>query len=235
MGRHKTVKISKPTVQQNDIQALINRQTGGEASKVGTPTPPKIHCNSTFAPSAPTNLTAIPLDGGVRLCWGPPSNGGCVAEYKVAYRLVPLTDEESKQVRWLYKTTTNYGCAALTDLRDRRSYQIAVQASTGGRGGYAMVEATVAKTWRCMPVVNYYPICRKAQAGGCNPMSCAEQAKTSMCSAPWLRSYDFSSKTMVQYCSDFCGCSVEAPGSAAEMALKSNNQQYDSYGGCCKA
>ena len=65
------------------VAAAFN--AGGEAQVVAAPARP---CDPALLPSAPTALAATAGNGNVSLCWAPPTNNGCVDEWRVAVRLV---------------------------------------------------------------------------------------------------------------------------------------------------
>ena len=181
-------------------------------------------CDRDMVPSAPANLTAFADGPGIKVCWKAPpqpTNGGvsgCVDEYRIAKKMVPLTEEEVKTATWQYQPqVTSAGCMTFPSLADRRSYQFAVQSYgvAPRAGSFASTQATVVRDWKCMPVGGYYPLCKSAAGGQCNPMTCGEQAVAGRCAS--LRTLDSTTKTIVQYCSDVCGCSgvVDAPTSSS--------------------
>jgi hypothetical protein len=115
-------------------------------------------CDPAAAPGAPSALAATSgSTGAVRLCWGAPAAGGCVSEYRLALKQVPLTDEEVKASRWTTKSLRTAGCMTVPGLAEGRGYQFAVQAWSAGAkaGANAGAEVTVAREWRCMPVSNW--------------------------------------------------------------------------------
>lgn len=172
---------------------------------------PRAPCDPSQAPSAPTNVTAFGGEGtGIRLCWKAPKGPGCTNEYRVAIKIVPLTEAEVQSATWQYQQLSTAGCMTYNNLQDRRSYIFAVQSysNTARSGSYATTQATVVKDWRCMPVNAFYPLCKSAASGQCNPMTCAEQASSGRCASPWLRQLDKTTKTVIQYCAEACSCSV---------------------------
>ena len=67
-------------------------------------------CEPLASSGAPTNLAATSTTGtSVRLCWGAPAGGGCVSEYRLVVRQIPLTDEEVASSRWAYSTLKTAG------------------------------------------------------------------------------------------------------------------------------
>ena len=65
---------------------------GGKASVQATPARA---CTKTAAPSAPTNVTARPLPGGLELCFGAPENAACVSEVGPAAAGMPIVGFKS--------------------------------------------------------------------------------------------------------------------------------------------
>jgi hypothetical protein len=110
-------------------------------------------CDASASPNAALEVVAYSEGANIKLCWKPPVTGGCVDEYRVAARIVPLTQEEARSVRWNYQTHATAGCITFKGLQDRRSYQFAVQTySKAARSGSAVgASATVVSNWRCMP------------------------------------------------------------------------------------
>jgi len=197
---------------------------------------PNAYCDPAAPPAAPTAVRASGGADSVRLCWGAPAGGGCTSEYRLAMRMVPLTDEEVRATRWTFRTLKSAGCMTVPGLAERRSYQFALQAfssAAGKAGPNVAAEATVVREWRCLPVPNWYKLCPSAADGECNPQPCAALAKAGMCGAPWMREVDAATKTVVQYCADFCQCTMDAP--AEEPGVAKFDGQYDAARGCCRA
>lgn len=204
---------------------------------------PQSQCDTTLAPTQPTNLTAYSDGPGIKICWKAPKGNGCVSEYRVARRLFPLTEEEARSVQWEYIQAKTAGCMTLGNLLDRRTYQLAVQSysSSAKSGGYASTQATVVQDWKCMPVPSFYPLCAAAKSGSCNPMTCLDQLNAKRCDSPWLRRLDRTTKTVVQYCSELCGCLLDdLLGVNDSFLLKADDQSmddhsfFDAANGCCK-
>lgn len=97
--------------------------------------PQKKKCEST-SPGPAQGVTATVQGPSIKLCWNPPKSGGCVEEYRVAARVVPLTNEEMAQLRWDVRKLSTAGCVVYNNLLDRRTYQFAVQSySSSARSG----------------------------------------------------------------------------------------------------
>jgi len=200
---------------------------------------PQRICSSDQPVSPPANVTAYSIGNSVRLCWKQSPLGGCPDEYRVAHRMVPLTDDEVRAAAWKFQTVKNAGCMTINSLIDRRTYQFAVQSySTGqNKGSFAGAQATITKDWKILPVENYYPICSGAVSGKCNPMTCAQQAAAMKCNSAVLRQVDTGSKTVVQYCADTCGSSIDiSTGISRTPAAEPNIMKMDEEdieNGCC--
>lgn len=212
-------------------------QAAGTADGVASAIPGPRYCDPSAVPGAPQDLTATSGVDSVRLCWTAPKSGGCVSEYRLAGRIVPLTDEEVRNSKWRSQTFKSAGCMTLGGMADKRSYQYAIQAvGEGGRSGaLARAEATVVREWRCMPVQRWYPMCSAASQGECNPQGCAEQAKAGLCTAPWMRQVN-AAKAVIQYCAEFCPCQNAGVG-GGEMGVEKLEERvsYDTSRGCCRA
>lgn len=204
---------------------------------------PRAECNTSISPGAPVNLTAYSENLNVKLCWEAPRTGGCATEYRIGMRMVPVTTAETASATWMYTQVSTAGCMIIPSLKDRRTYQFAVESysQTAKSGGYAGIETTVVNEWRCLPVPGYYPLCASATSGACNPISCEQQATANRCNAPWLRQMDASTKTVVQYCADLCGCSLNAtmtapsaePSAQVAVFRMDGPSMYQSPDGCC--
>lgn len=73
-------------------------------------------------------------------------------------------------------------------------------------------------------------------------MSCEEQLKSKQCDSPWLRERDERTKTVTQYCADYCGCAIELDSErkrrlegSSEPQVMAMDSDIDIYGGCCRA
>lgn len=205
---------------------------------------PKGPCDPGMAAGAPQNLTAVADGPGIKICWKAPRPGGCVDQYRVAKKMLPLTEEEVQTSTWQYQQVSTAGCMSFPGLQDRRLYQFAVQSfNTRARAGaFATTQATVMRDWKCMAVNGFYPICKSAAGGNCNPMTCAEQVAAGQCNSPWLRTFESTTKTIIQYCAEICGCTVDVE--TVKQAIAPKVEKFDgpskcaaanmSPDGCCK-
>jgi hypothetical protein len=213
---------------------------------------PHVPCDTKVTPGPPVNVTSFSQGSGIKVCWEGPQTGGCANEFRIASRIVPVTQAEIAASTWRLQEVPSAGCVFYNNLQDRRTYQFAVQSYSAGvpGGGYAGTQATVFSQWQCMPIPGYYPLCTAAATGQCNPSTCAYQVKTGKCSAPWLRQIDPTTKSIIQYCSDVCGCSIDsalAVPAAETSPIGSNTSSsqpavfsmegpasYESPTGCCQ-
>ncbi|KAI3426267.1 hypothetical protein D9Q98_008642 [Chlorella vulgaris] len=203
------------------VMAYAARFNGGGESQVAAT--PVATCSPAVLPSAPTSLVATPGNGNVSLCWAPPTNQGCVDEWRVAIRVAQQDAQRSSPTQ--YRRYNSPACVVISQLTNGVLYQFSVQAYSNSRsgGGYASVlAAPVApiKQWTCMPVPSYYPLCVAAAAGRCAPLTCRQQADAGKCGEPWMRVMDTSSRVIVQHCADVCGCSNN-PGTTAAPSGRS--------------
>lgn len=99
------------------------------------------------SPGPAQKVSAVSEGGSIKLCWSPPISGGCVDEYRVAARIVPLTNQEMSQLRWDTRKFDTAGCVIYENLLDRRTYQFAIQTySNAARSGSIVgASATVFK------------------------------------------------------------------------------------------
>jgi hypothetical protein len=69
-------------------------------------------------------------------------------------------------------------------------------------------------------------------------MGCKEQLRSGQCAAPWLREIDRGTKTVVQYCSEECGCQLddmeESSDGGPPQPRVAKMDGYDAVSGCCK-
>jgi len=131
----------------------VNRKFNRTGPATATAIPQRA-CRASEPPSPPANLTAFSSGSDIKLCWKQPPTGGCVNEYRIAYRLIPLTDQEAQTATWKYSTAKTAGCLSIPGLQDRRSYQFAVQSFGAGssQGAYAGTQAMLVAAWQCMPI-----------------------------------------------------------------------------------
>lgn len=104
-------------------QAYVARFNGGGESQVAAT--PVATCSPAVLPSAPTSLVATPGNGNVSLCWTPPTNQGCVDEWRVAIRVAQQDAQRSSPTQ--YRRYNSPACVVISQLTNGVLYQFSVQ------------------------------------------------------------------------------------------------------------
>jgi hypothetical protein len=184
---------------------------GASGSTVATP---YIFCVEEGVPGAVENVVVKSQEGEeVTLCWAPPNGGGCVDEYTVGRRMKPRNDAEAfaDAYQWKIEKFELPGCHTFKGHVDDRTYEYGIRgynAASKSPGEPFVKEVHVASSWSCVPVAPYYEYCQAAKSKQCKPLDCEGIAANDLCGLPSVRKYDVEKKTVVQYCSMFCGCNT---------------------------
>ena len=214
---------------------LYDKVLSGSTVVIATPFR---NCSHTEKPGPPASLSATANGTQVTLCWSAPKTGGCADEYRIARR-----PEPSKQitvitpVEWQYFTAETPGCMKFDGNTDRTKYEYAVQAfnSNTSSGSFATTTVDIVATWRCASVKDYYPVCTAASNGKCQAMDCQKIAVNGQCSSPSVRQIDIPTKTVLQYCSSYCGCELPSASEVQNAAMLADMKVADNFPNFCCA
>lgn len=184
---------------------------GASATKIATP---YINCTTKGTPGKIEDFVVREQNGtDAVICWSVPPVGGCIDEYTIGYRMKPSNDAEAFGDAFQWKISKKYqaGCHAFSGLTNERTYEYAVRgynAASKASGEPSALTLYAADSWTCASVPTYYEYCSAAKKQECKPLDCEQIAENDMCNLPSVRKYDLQKKTVVQYCSMFCGCEI---------------------------
>lgn len=214
---------------------------GASGTKIATPF---VNCSSKGVPGKIEDFIVREQNGeDVVICWSVPSAGGCIDEYTVGRRMKPSNDAEAfgEAFQWQISKKSQAGCHTYNKHTNERMYEYAIRgynSATKTSGESSALSVYVADSWSCASVPTYYDVCQAAKTQQCKPLDCEQIAANDMCSLPSVRKYDISKKTVVQYCSMFCGCDIPDEEEIANIAkLDSLGEEAivtDDYA-CCDA
>jgi len=188
-----------------------NENYGASATKVATP---YINCTTKGTPGKIDDFVVREQNGtSAEICWSIPENGACIDEYTLGYRMKPSNDAEGfgDAFQWQISKKYQAGCVVFNGLTNERTYEFAIRGyneASKKSGESTALTVYMADSWSCASIPTYYEICSAAKKKECKPMDCEQIAANEMCSLPSVRKYDVQKKTVVQYCSMFCGCEI---------------------------
>jgi hypothetical protein len=184
---------------------------GDAASIIDTP---NVACVENTKPDAVHSVEVKNQKGdAVTLCWKPPQNSGCIDEYTVGRRMKPRRNEDEFDDAYQWDTYKFElpGCHTFKGHVDGVTYEYEIRGyneASKSPGEPFVKEVHVASSWSCVPVAPYYEYCQAAKSKQCKPLDCEGIAANDLCGLPSVRKYDVEKKTVVQYCSMFCGCNT---------------------------
>jgi len=205
-------ELNRGTPYKFDVEVNYgNDNFGASGTKVATPF---INCSTKGTPRKIENFVLKEQNGSdAVICWSIPEEGGCIDEYSVGYRMKPSNDAEAfgEAFQWRILKKYQAGCHSFSGLTNQRTYDFAVRGyneASQKSGEPSAITVYMADSWSCANVPTYYELCSAAKKQECKPLDCEQIAANDLCALPSVRKYDVEKKTVVQYCSMFCGCDV---------------------------